>query len=250
MKHSLPANNFLTTAAQLLAGLRDLIAPARCIVCLEEGVWLCRNCRQNLPPPVTACIGCNTASARGLTCHDCRPSHAISGIISAGTYTNIAFRRGVTWLKFKGIRALAPEIASLIIPHMPMIAPLQELAEKAAVVPIPLHKNRLRQRGFNQSEDIARAISRFTNIQTANLLTRTKSTWTQSRLPHGLRSQNLMGAFAFNTSFDKQTLGQVRYLILLDDVATTGTTLEAAARVLRQAFPQATRIWAITAARG
>lgn len=221
--------------------------------CLLEGTWLCRQCRAYLPPVVTVCISCKQPSTRGLICSSCRSDYALTGVISAGQYSHPVFKRGVGWLKFKGVRSVAPDLASLLLPHLSLIAPLEQLVHSAMLVPIPLHSSRLRNRGFNQNEDIAGAISRYSGIPISNLLMRARATRTQSRLPHDLRAQNLASAFMIQKDVIAHSpaggyqLAQL--LILVDDVTTTGSTLEAAAKALKSYLPTQ-QVWAITIARG
>lgn len=218
-----------------------------------------------MPPSITECVGCKESSTRGLVCSACRPDYTLAGVISAGRYSHPVFKRGVQWLKFKGVRSIAPDLASLILPHVPLVAPLEQLVKTAVLVPIPLHKSRLRSRGFNQSEDIALAISRYSGIPVENLLARTRSTWTQSHLPasptdgaHDLRSQNLTNAFSPirtettpGVALDSPGVEEARNIfILIDDVTTTGATLEAAAKVLHSHLPAGKQVWAATIARG
>ena len=117
------------------------------------------------------------------------------------------------------------------------------LPKEALLVPIPLHKNRERKRGFNQAKLIARHLSERLGLELAeNVLKKTKATRPQIELRAEERRKNLTGAFAVS---DPQKI-QNKIILLLDDVKTTGTTLEEAAVVLKQAG--AKRVWAITVA--
>jgi ComF family protein len=138
------------------------------------------------------------------------------------------------------------------------IAPIDQLKEMAVLVPIPLHVRRERQRGFNQSADIAQALSDLTGIQVRNLLHRQRSTMTQSHLPRELRQQNTSNAFTViaRSEATKESQALPRIIILIDDVATSGSTLSAAAKAMvdksavAQAFPNDIAVWAATVARG
>jgi len=112
------------------------------------------------------------------------------------------------------------------------------------LVPLPLHSRRQRERGFNQSEKIALAISDATSIPVVPLLTRPRATWTQSHLPHDLRQHNVQTAFAINGSVPRDRT----IAIIIDDVATTGATLSAAALPLKKAGVPI--IWGAVIARG
>lgn len=227
---------------QLATAVGELVAPARCMVCLQEDTWLCRECAQALPSLPLRCIGCYRVSPGGITCRVCRPTTRLFGVVSAGVYSQPALQRGIHWLKFKHVRAVAAPLASLLAARLTAIAPREELAERAVLVPIPLHKRREDMRGFNQSLKLAAALSTFTGIPVLECLERARATWTQTKLPAELRMENLTEAF-------RQILPvpvNRHYVLLIDDVTTTGSTLSAAAEL----FPWDVQIWGVTVARG
>ena len=211
--------------------LRNAFAPARCMGCLREGVWLCSECRQQLT---------------------LRPDETdIKRYISAGPYSFEAIRRGIHWLKFKGIRDVAPALALLLADRFLRVNTFSVLQTEAILIPIPLHPRKERQRGFNQSKLIAEALSTLIGIDLSDALIRTKSTWTQSLLPMEMREQNAGGAFAIRREPLQLTpLQHRKYWILLDDVATSGATLQAAANALEEIRPEHTQVWFATVARG
>lgn len=230
----------------LVEEIVDILAPARCITCLQEGTWHCTACTRTLPLPVTACIVCEALRARGTTCQNCRKQTALTGVISGGTYQNMPLRRGIHWLKFKGVRPLAPILAEILAPHLLLIAPLSVLARQAVLVPIPIHSRRWRERGFNQSFDIAQHIAQLTGIPMREALVRTRATWTQTLLPSDLRGDNLHDAFGVRERLDPH----IRFVLLVDDVTTSGATLSAAAGALLPAAGPFTQFWGCTIARG
>lgn len=239
-----------TLFTELAQGSINAFAPARCIDCLCEDTWYCAQCRAQAPVITQSCIICKTDRPRGTTCLTCREDVRITGIISAGAYSSHALQRGVQWLKFKGVRSIAEVLAGLIIPHLPLIAPLDELSTRAILVPIPLHKNKLRQRGFNQSEDIAQAISTVCNIEVAQILQRRKATRSQAKLSHDERPNNVQGAFTLGISQEEYGRLVIKkpIIILLDDVSTTGSTLISATHAFPE-LPEVT-IWCATVTRG
>jgi ComF family protein len=114
------------------------------------------------------------------------------------------------------------------------------LFETDAVVPVPLHYSRQRERGFNQAADLARCL----NLPTIRALRRTRATLAQAELPAARRHANVRGAFAA-TRHAARLKGRV--VTLVDDVSTTGATLEACARELKACGVREVR--ALTAAR-
>lgn len=227
------------------AKLADIVTPARCLGCLVEQTWLCARCqRQQLRPFAMSCIICRRETARGETCQRCQDETALTGVVSVGSYGSPLLRRGIHWLKFKGVIAVGPVLAKLLVPSLLRIGPIDDLVQQAVLVPLPLHRSRERSRGFNQSALLAEALAAVTGIPSRTLLTRHRNTWAQTKLPPELRSENVAAAFSF-----RERLPAARPLaIIIDDVATTGATLSAAAGIVRSAG--ARWVWGATIARG
>lgn len=225
-----------------------LFAPPRCLLCLGAGTWLCYSCQQTVARVTYSapCIGCHTVTAaRGLTCNRCRHKTSLQGVQSVGPYTTYWLQRGVHWLKFRGIRDVAPTLAYTMTWRLPLIAPLSQLQQQALFVPIPLHPRRRRHRGYNQSEDLARYLSTLTAIPyLPPLLRRVRSTWSQALLPTELRSHNMADVFVS----DEPLPVDRSLIILVDDVTTSGSTLSAAAAALPHHRDR--QVWGLTVARG
>jgi len=115
------------------------------------------------------------------------------------------------------------------------------LCDAAIVVPVPLHPRREYERGFNQAEDLAMHLG----LPVERLLTRVKHTQSQIELPKNQRQRNVKDAFALNAVAGCRI--PVPVVVLVDDVSTTGSTLDACARVLKNAGVKEVR--ALTAAR-
>ncbi|MBI5472840.1 MAG: ComF family protein [Ignavibacteriae bacterium] len=101
-----------------------------------------------------------------------------------------------------------------------------------AIVPIPLHPARERERGYNQSEIICRAVSRDIGVPTRSLLKRIRHTKTQTKLDSRQRKENVAGAFALRRRFARLVDGKM--VLLVDDIITTGATVDECARVLKR----------------
>jgi ComF family protein len=131
-------------------------------------------------------------------------------------------------LKYEGWRAAADGMAE----RMARIAwPIDVIEERTALVPVPLATSRLRERGFNQIELIAKALaSRCRKPVWSDLLARLRNTETQTRLTPSDRLRNVAGAFDVSTSVSTRLRGA--HLVLVDDVVTTAATLNACAETL------------------
>ncbi|HEX4786054.1 MAG TPA: ComF family protein [Candidatus Sulfotelmatobacter sp.] len=155
-------------------------------------------------------------------------------------------------LKYNGVRPAAKVLGGLLAEAMAALEPVTEQLTlerpKILVVPVPLYKKKLRQRGFNQAEMIARTALEFRPASEGwqlapNILLRTRDTESQIGLSSHQRRANLRGAFAVNRATEV-TGGMV---LLVDDVYTTGSTATECAKVLRRAG--ASTVWVATVAR-
>ena len=158
----------------------------------------------------------------------------MSAARAAGLHVG-SLRAIVHALKYDGRRSLAAPLAALM-----RMAGSDLIQSCDAVVPVPLHPARRRERGFNQAEDLANHMG----LPVVRALKRTRHTATQTALPAAERQANVAGAFvAVRQARDIRD----RAVLLVDDVRTTGATLEACARTLREAG--AREVCALTAAR-
>jgi ComF family protein len=137
-------------------------------------------------------------------------------------------------LKYERRRSIAPPLGTLM-----RLTGARLLRDADVVVPVPLHPRREHQRGFNQAEDLARQLG----LPVARLLARLRNTRSQIDLPADERHQNVEEAFGYRPSAD----GLPQIVVLVDDVSTTGATLDACAGVLKSAGVKEVR--ALTAAR-
>ena len=136
-----------------------------------------------------------------------------------------AMRRALQRLKYGGAARLAACLADL---SEQAFSDLLDLAEDPVVVPVPVHPDRLRQRGYNQAALLATELAAWSGVSVAESLIRVRPTTRQHGLGRAARLHNLRGAFGPR---DPPQAG--RTVILVDDILTTSATLEACAEVLR-----------------
>jgi ComF family protein len=236
--------------------LASLVFPAPCRICarmLDTGnrIPFCGSClqalTQSLSEPLCAQCGRPIVSAAvtgGVTapqCHMCRRgAYDFDMARSFGAYTP-AMARAVLMLKYGEVTPLGRWFAGLLA----TLAKREPATFDADVlVPVPLDRGRLRERGFNQAELIARPLARMLGIPFgAYLLVRTRPRPNQLRLTRRERWETVRGAYA---THKRAQVDKMRVL-LIDDVFTTGATLDACSKALRQAG--AARVVGLTVAR-
>ncbi len=215
----------------------DLLFPLACVSCRKEGAFICEPYRPGLPelrePYCRLC-----AEPGPVACQKCLADPPRYDGIRAPYRMEGPVREMVYGLKYRNYRAYAPHIAALLAEHISILP-----SPTDGIVPIPLHKARLRERGYNQAELMARELSKLTAMPVAvDLLSRTKNTLPQVSLETDKeRRENIRNAFTVT--------GDVRGLsiLLLDDVVTTGATMNAAAGALKKAG--AASVWGLALAR-
>jgi len=212
--------------------LLDLIFPAACAACgthLLRGT-LCAPCRMAIAPHRTAfCGGCGAAlPGMRRICHPRVPY--ILG--AAGEYANPALRALIHALKFGGVKHAAGPLADILAHYCAML-PVD--LRGFTVIPVPISKERLRERGFNQSSLIARRFAGFFGMPLEErLLVRIAHRTAQSEIDdRAERRRNISGCYAVRRESPwKRGVGKV---ILIDDVTTSGATFTEAARELQGA---------------
>ena len=206
------------------APLRWLFA-LHCMVCGEagqDGRDLCRACHAALPWQGPACLRCALPLPSPGTCGAClqqppplTEAHAIFDYV-------FPLDRLLPRLKFHRDFASGRVLAQAMADHC------AHLTQPDALLPLPLHRERLRRRGYDQALELARPLANAFNLPLADgLLLRCKSTSAQSRLDAAARTRNLRGAFRVVPGASMPS-----HIVLVDDVMTTGASLHAAARTL------------------
>ena len=175
---------------------------------------------------------CDKAAIGGITHPVCRHTYTIDGVFSAVAYASVA-KKLMYVFKYKpyvtDVQKLLWEIMyeSLIQQERLM----QLLEEKPLLVPIPLSPKKLKTRGYNHAALLSHGLAQHFSLPEADVLIRTRETTSQFALPKEERKINLQGAFSLKNTHD--FTGKVVFLV--DDIVTTGATLQEAAKVLKKA---------------
>lgn len=207
--------------------LADWLLPPCCGSCRAHGAWLCDRCWAGVRPlEEPLCRRCGRELAfRGDSCACRLRLHALSRARSAAAYEG-PLERAIHRFKYDGWRALAPTLAALIAERL-----AGEIPPGALMVAVPLHPRRQRRRGYNQSELIAAELRRRLRLAAPGApgrVVRVRDTPPQVGLDRLRRRANVAGAFAWRGgALDG------RPVVVVDDVTTTGATLEACAAAIR-----------------
>jgi len=208
----------MSALAALLAGTLDALVPPRCAGCGAAGSWLCLECR-------TAC----------------EPLRGGTGlpVAAAGAYEG-GVRRAIHAFKYRGERGLASELGALVATLV--AADLARGVAIDALVAVPLHRERARARGYDQTALLAADVALHCGLRRLAALHRIRHARPQVELDRDERMRNVAGAFV-------STAGSLRGLrvALIDDVTTTGATLREAARAARAAGARSVRAYVIAA---
>ena len=204
----------------------DLLFPRYCVGCGREGSFICSACRKSLSritPPL--CPQCGRHQASGILCPQCVSGHGeIDGIRSPFQFNGV-MRQAIHQLKYQNLRALAKPLARLLGDYLN-----DNYLPADGLVPVPLHPRRIRERGYNQSALLAGELGKLINLPVAaDCLTRREHRPPQAKTTTvEERRANVSGAFTCHGQWlrDKQVL-------LIDDVATSGATLDACAAALK-----------------
>ncbi|MSQ27343.1 MAG: ComF family protein [Dehalococcoidia bacterium] len=220
------------------AGALDLLFPKRCLGCRAWGALVCDLCRSkvdSLRPPF--CLGCG-APANGTPCGSCRDNPLeVDGLRSVFPYEGLV-RAAIIEFKYHGLSCLAGELGVWMADRIDWLEPADVIA------PVPLHRWRERDRGYNQSALLAQSLQRSFKLPlAAGALQRTRPTPPQVHMSgRKERAENVQNAFIAD-----RRIVDGRSVLIVDDVATTGTTVSACARALKDAG--AARVMALTLAR-
>ena len=212
----------------------DILFPKFCLNCSKEGSYLCQDCKAILE---ISTIHQNFSSNL--------PAGGLKDLYFPLPYQNPLIKKLIQKFKYQPfIKELAESLSSLIIEHFCLLDNRPNFSD-FFLIPIPLTKKREKWRGFNQAEEIGKELSRFLNISLIpNYLLKTKETLPQVELTDETRKENIKNAFALKN----KGLTKNKKILLVDDVYTTGSTMEECAKLLRGA--DAKEIIGIVVARG
>jgi ComF family protein len=213
----------------LFGFLFGLVFPKACLGCGALGWWLCPDCSEARMEPVL----------KEVRYHLCE---ALDKIYHLADFDDPLIAKIVRTCKYHGVK----ELGELMGRQLGAALAAKPGLDGAIVVPVPLHGIRLRARGFNQAELIAREIClSVPDIRIEKTIGRQINSKPQAKLSRIERLGNLEGAFCLTS---KESLADCRFAIIIDDVATTGTTMNEIAKILKSAGVKV--VWGVAFAHG
>ena len=227
----------------------DLLFPRKCVGCGKLDTYFCKDCVSNILQTDLVCPQCEKLALGGQTHPICKRRFGLDGLWSLGIYRD-SLRRAIKQLKYGRAKELAEVLVNITLEYWARFQPfvLDQIkvsrGEGWAVVPVPLHWWRENSRGFNQSSLFGQTLSKSLSLAYRDALKRIRYTKPQVKLKGYDRHQNIKNAFEISKPY---TLNPIPYVLLIDDVWTTGSTLRECCYVLKKAG--AKKVWAITLAR-
>jgi ComF family protein len=217
----------------------ELLFPSWCVGCGRGGSFICDSCLNSLTrikPPL--CPICGLPQTTEVLCNRCADRQMVIDGIRAPFAFDGVMRQAIHQLKYQNLRAIAGQLGRLL--HEFLAAnPLPG----EVLVPVPLHQKRLRERGYNQSRLLAEELGKLTGLAVADYLSRERHSLPQARSSSAdERQANVAGAFSCASRGLEN-----KAVILIDDVSTSGATLNACAYALKEGG--ASSVWGLVLAR-
>jgi ComF family protein len=223
--------------------LLNWLLPPTCVLCgdpSQQNIDLCAPCQHDLPQLGASCARCAlplpATSSSDIICGEClRQPPPFDRILAIWRYQSPVDRL-ITMLKFNHQLVYARLLGELLAEQLQRYYQNHVLPE--CIIPVPLHKQRLRERGFNQALEIARPIAKQLRVAIdRKSCARTRATEAQTALPANQRRRNVKGAFAITGTL------RAKHVAVLDDVITTGHTVTELSHALRDHGVEHIDIW-------
>ncbi len=216
----------------------DMIFPRHCLGCknimpIDQVSYVCRACTSSIQfLNQFRCAFCYRPQMDASLCKQCRPHHALDELCVATSYDTPLVASMVKVMKYKFIKSITANLADLMSNYAKIHLQKYFDPENVIATSIPMHYRRENWRGFNQSQQIAQRVSMQLALPYYDILKKEKTSKPQAEIEsREQRLQNLHNNFSvINTEMVKN-----KTIILIDDVATTSTTLDMCAKILKKA---------------
>lgn len=223
--------------------LIDIIFPKKCLGCGRFGGYVCADCFANVEfVEAPICPICERQAVGGKTHPGCQRMWGLDGLVVACKYKGVV-RSAIQKVKYRW----SFDIAEILVDFLVQSLWRFDFPTYGVLVPIPLHIKRRRWRGFNQAESLAKSLGKSFGVEVFDILIRVRETKTQVGLKKKERKENVKDAFSISSKVGAMKV-RGRDFILVDDVFTSGATMNEAASVLKRAGAKS--VWGMAVALG
>ncbi|MEI6533008.1 MAG: phosphoribosyltransferase family protein [Candidatus Roizmanbacteria bacterium] len=224
----------------------DILFPSLCLGCGKLGSYICLSCEASLVVyDRQKCIYCHEDSYLGFTHPQCVKHEGIDGVFSVFMYNN-TLKRVIKNIKYRFVSDAFSDVFRLLtLNRVEDLLCLCRLVKNLSLQPVPLHKQKQKQRGFNQTIYVSEYLSTHLNLPIIEQVERVRYTLPQAQI-HNLsqRYKNMIKAFSIK---NKEMVAR-KNILIIDDVITSGNTIKSVAKVLKKAG--ANKVFAFSLARG
>jgi len=224
--------------------LINLFFPKFCFGCFKEGEYLCSDCLKKISKEELSCPICRRVNFKGIFCPSHQRYSKLEGLLFYSNFSELP-QKLVYGLKYEGLKDIGKLMANLMSERLKEHFLFQD-KDRIILCPLPLYWLKKLKRGFNQAEVLTRNIGQNLNLEILNLLLRIKNTQSQTQLEKIERQKNVANAFFLSQKINPDQIRD-KIIILIDDVYTTGYTLNAAAKELKKLKPKS--IWGLVFAK-
>ncbi|HKL44350.1 MAG TPA: phosphoribosyltransferase family protein [Candidatus Absconditabacterales bacterium] len=228
----------------------DLIFPKKCVGCDKVGNYLCKDCKKKLQPHMEICPFCHKYSKNYVKCVDCGmdKNNALDGIVVPFSYSGF-LKKIILKLKYYHKRDVVDFLIDRVVLAIYANNDLMKKIEEGSIVisGIPSHwHRRYFVKGYNQSYLLAKDFAKKMSIDYKKFLKKSKNTKSQASLDRKGRLKNLKNVFDFDG--DISFLNKTKTIVLVDDITTTGSTMNEVAKLIKHKFPNIS-VWGVVLGR-
>lgn len=235
----------------------DVLFPVICFGCGKEGKYICGECEGFFGEAAFVCPACQQSSFTGERHEQCRTRYGLDGLIGIWEYEGLV-RKFISQIKYQGVTHAVEEIAAKAFGVMaqnlqranPFLSFL--LSEDTYITYVPMVRSKEKKRGFNQAARLAKEIGTITKKEILPLLQKIKDTPSQTELNKEQRLKNVRDSFTVAWELSSQVGAQLpqqlpKWIVLVDDIWTTGATMQECCKVLKRSGVQ--QVWGFALAR-
>lgn len=219
-----------------VSSMLDLVFPRQCLRCRITGTYACDKCLDGVEfLESQECPGCRKKMEYGSFCgRRCAKTFAFDQLVVAIKYDKESFvKKMIVRFKYKFSRELSKTLAKImIIQFKNCFGEMEDCNDRILLVPVPIHPKKIKQRGFNQSRLLAEYIAKKFRLELVDNLIRIRSTKAQAKLGRRGRLKNLKDSIGLCRCYEEGVFKD-KVVFLIDDVATTGSTLHECSKVLK-----------------